>query len=412
MSSTETAIGRGWRVPAAQEGDAMAGGGARPRLDSVDLLRGVVMIVMALDHARDFFSGAHFDPTDLTQTSAALFLTRWITHFCAPVFVLLAGTSAYLSLGRGRSKSDLSHFLVTRGLWLVLLELTVIKLGWDSWSYHLDDVGLQVVWALGWSMVALAALIHLPMWALTTVGAAMVLGHNAFDGVAPEAFGALAPVWRVLHVNAPLMGAASPHQPGWNAVFVAYPLVPWIGVMALGFALGRLLDTDPARRRRALVRLGLGLIALFVLLRAGNFYGEAKLWSVQSSPLFTLFSFVNTTKYPPSLLYLAMTLGPSLLALAAFERWRGFGAGFVRVYGRVPMFYYLLHLFVLSSAAAIAWRLAYHRAFYVWDEHLVGGWSLPVVYAIWIGVVLALYLPCRWFMRLKARRRDAWLSYL
>lgn len=412
MSTSEAAI----ELPASGafvlDAASTGSGVTRPRLDSVDLLRGVVMIVMALDHTRDFFSGTHFDPTDLTQTSAALFLTRWVTHFCAPVFVLLAGTSAYLSLGRGRSKTALSYFLVTRGLWLILLELTVIKLGWDSWSYHLDDIGLQVVWALGWSMVALAALIHLPMWALTVVGAAMVLGHNAFDGVEAETFGVFAPVWRVLHVNAPLMGAVSSHQPGLNAVFVAYPLVPWIGVMALGFALGRLLDTDPARRRRALVCLGLGVIMLFIVLRAGNFYGDAKLWSVQPSPLFTLFSFVNPTKYPPSLLYLAMTLGPSLLGLAAFEHWRGFGAGFVRVYGRVPMFYYLLHLFVLSSAAAIAWRLAYHRAFYVWDEHLVGGWSLPVVYAIWIAVVLALYLPCRWFMRLKARRHDAWLSYL
>lgn len=389
---------------------ATAGAVARPRLDSVDLLRGVVMIVMALDHTRDFFSDAHFEPTDLAQTNPALFLTRWITHFCAPVFVLLAGTSAYLSLGRGRSKAALSQFLLTRGLWLVLLELTLVKLGWDSWSYNVHDVGLQVIWALGWSMIALAALIHLPMWALTVVGAVMVLGHNALDGVPPETFGALAPVWRILHVNAPLTGAV-PDPNGIN-VFVAYPLIPWIGVMALGFALGKLLGIDAVRRRRVLVRLGLGLIALFIALRAGNFYGDASLWRTQPSPLFTLLSFVNTTKYPPSLLYLAMTLGPAMLALAAFDHWRGGAADFVRVFGRVPMFYYLLHLFVLSSAAAIAWRLAYHSGFYVWDEHRIGGWSLPVVYAIWIAVVLALYLPCRWFMGLKARRRDAWLSYL
>lgn len=389
---------------------AAAGALARPRLDSVDLLRGVAMIVMALDHTRDYFSNAHFDPTDLAQTSAALFLTRWITHFCAPVFVLLAGTSAYLSLGRGRTRTALSQFLLTRGLWLVLLELTVIKLGWDSWSYNVHDVGLQVIWALGWSMIALAALIHLPMWALTTVGAVMVLGHNALDGVPPDTFGALAPIWRILHVNAPLTGAVP--DPNGFSVFVSYPLIPWIGVMALGFALGKLLDADAVQRRRVLVRLGLGLIALFVLLRAGNFYGDAKLWNPQSSSLFTLFSFVNTTKYPPSLLFLAMTLGPALLVLAGFEHWRGRSADFVRVFGRVPMFYYLLHLFVLSSAAAIAWRLVFHHAIYVWDEHLVGGWSLPVVYAIWIAVVLALYLPCRWFMGLKARRRDAWLSYL
>ena len=411
MGSTEAAIGRGWRVPATQEGVATTGAIARPRLDSVDLLRGVVMIVMALDHTRDFFSGAHFDPTDLAQTSAALFLTRWITHFCAPVFVLLAGTSAYLSLGRGRSKSDLSHFLITRGLWLVLVEFTVVKLGWENYLFDRHVFGLQVIWALGCSMIALAALIHLPMRMLVAISAVMVFGHNALDGVAPAAFGALEPAWRVLHVNGWLSGAAAPAPVGLN-IFVNYPLVPWIGVMALGFALGKLLDTDPVQRRRVLVRLGLGLIALFVALRAGNFYGDAARWSVQVSPLFTLFSFLNVTKYPPSLLYLAMTLGPALLALAAFDRWRGRGADFVRVFGRVPMFYYVLHLFVLSTAAVIVWRFAYARKFFIWDENVVGGWSLPVVYAIWIGVVFGLYLPCRWFMGVKARRRDAWLSYL
>lgn len=385
--------------------------GGLPRLDSVDLLRGVVMILMALDHTRDFFSAARFDPTDLSQTSTALFLTRWITHFCAPVFVLLAGTSAYLSLRRGRSRAELSRFLVTRGLWLILLEFTVIKLAWENYLYDRHIFGLQVIWALGCSMIALAALIHLPLRWLVAFGAAMVLGHNLLDGVAPQAFGALEPLWRVLHVPYWLSGAEAPDPAGLN-VFVAYPLVPWIGVMALGFALGRLLDAEPAQRRRVLVHLGLGLIALFVVLRAGNVYGDAKLWSTQASALFTLFSFVNTTKYPPSLLYLAMTLGPALLALAAFEHWRGRSADFVRVFGRVPMFYYVLHLFVLSSLAMIAWQVAFGTAIFVWDHSISGGWSLPVVYAISIGVVLALYLPCRWFAALKARRREAWLSYL
>lgn len=395
----------------AADGIAGTGGAARPRLDSVDLLRGVVMIVMALDHTRDFFSASHFDPTDLSHTSTALFLTRWITHFCAPVFMLLAGTSAYLSLSRGRSKADLSYFLVTRGLWLILVEFTIVKFGWENYLFDLHVFGLQVIWALGCSMIALAALIHLPMRALVVVGAVMVLGHNFLDPLPAHALGPLAPLWRVLHVSDWMSGPHSFDPHGLN-VFVAYPLVPWIGVMALGFALGRLLDTDAALRRRRLVQLGLGLIALFIVLRAGNFHGDAHLWSTQSSPWFTLLSFVNTTKYPPSLLYLTMTLGPALLALAAFERWRGPGAAFARVFGRVPMFFYLLHLPVLSTAAVIAWRVAYGRAFFVWDETLVGGWSLPVVYAIWIGVVLALYLPCRWFAALKARRRDAWLSYL
>lgn len=381
-----------------------------PRLDSIDLLRGVVMIVMALDHTRDYFSDVHFDPTDLTRTSAALFLTRWITHFCAPVFMLLAGTSAYLSLGRGRGKADLSRFLVTRGLWLVLLELTVIKLGWENWQVDPHSANLMVIWALGWSMVALAALIHLPLPALVAFGLVLVCGHNLLDPLPAQAFGAFEWLWRILHVPGFLSGGD--YDPNRFNVFVAYPLVPWIGVMALGFALGRWLDTDATKRRRVLLRLGFGLIVLFVVLRAGNLYGDARPWSPQASPLLTLFSFVKTTKYPPSLQYLAMTIGPALLALALFERWHGRGADFVRVFGRVPMFYYLLHTFLLSSLAAIAWGVVFGEAFFVWDPPAVGGWSLPVVYAIWIGVVLVLYVPCRWFAALKARRRDAWLSYL
>lgn len=384
--------------------------GVAPRLDSVDLLRGVVMIVMALDHTRDYFSDAHFDPTDLTRTSAALFLTRWITHFCAPVFMLLAGTSACLSLGRGRSKADLSRFLVTRGLWLILLELTVIKLCWENGLFDPHSAGLMVIWALGCSMVVLAALIHLPMRALVAFGLVLACGHNLLDPLPAQAFGAFEPLWRILHVPGFLSGGD--YDPSRFNVFVAYPLVPWIGVMALGFALGQLLDTDVAQRRRTLLRLGAGLIVLFVVLRAGNVYGDARAWSVQVSPLFTLFSFVDTTKYPPSLQYLAMTLGPALLALAGFEHWRGRSADFVRVFGRVPMFYYLLHIAVLSSLAVIAWRVAFGETFFVWDPPASGGWGLPVVYAVWIGVVLALYFPCRWFAALKARRRDVWLSYL
>ena len=407
MNASSTALD----LPAPSAGVAIAGAsGSRPRLDSVDLLRGVVMIVMALDHTRDYFSAAHFDPTDLTQTSTALFLTRWITHFCAPVFMLLAGTSAYLSLGRGRSKADLSRFLFTRGLWLILLEVTVLKLGWENYQVDPHSANLMVIWALGWSMIALAALIHLPLPALVAFGLVLACGHNLLDAVSPQAFGAFAPLWRILHVPGFLSGGD--YDPNHFNVFVAYPLLPWIGVMPLGFALGRVLDTDAAQRRRVLVRVGLGVIALFVVLRVGNFYGDARLWSAQASPLFTLFSFVNTTKYPPSLLYLAMTLGPALLALAAFERWRGGAADFVRVFGRVPMFYYVLHIFLLSSVAAIAWRVTFGEALFVWDPPASGGWSLPVVYAIWAGVVLALYLPCRWFAALKARRREAWLSYL
>ncbi len=382
--------------------------GAQPRLASVDLLRGVVMIVMALDHAREFFSEAHFDPTDLGRTSAALFATRWITHFCAPVFMLLAGTAAYLSLHRGRNRAGLSRFLVTRGLWLMLLELVVVKLVSENLLFDRHVLGLQVIWALGGGMVVLAALVQLPMRALVAIGAALVFGHNLLDGVVPATLGALETPWRLLLVVGWLPGIEAANHAGLR-VFVAYPLLPWLGVMVLGFALGAWLEGEARTRRRRLSALGCGLIALFVVLRATNLFGDPSPWQTQDSPLFTLFSFVNTTKYPPSLLFLAMTLGPALLALVAFEHWHGRSAAFVRIYGRVPLFYYVLHLLLLSTAALLARWIVDGQ---VGPAPLQGGWNLPVVYAAWIGVVLALYQPCRAFAALKEHRRDAWLGYL
>ena len=382
-----------------------------PRLDSVDLLRGVVMIIMALDHVRDFFSSARFDPTDLTQTTTALFYTRWITHFCAPVFVLLAGTGAYLSLGRGRSKADLSRFLLTRGLWLALLEITVIKLAFQSIDYTVTGgYILQVIWALGWSMVALAALIHLPMRALVLVSAIMIAGHNLLDGIAPEAFGAFAWLWPLLHVPTATAG-----EPGGAQVVVIYPLIPWIGVMALGYALGALLGRedlrfDATKRRRTLIALGTALTVGFVALRFANIYGDSSRWAMQKTSIFTLLSFLNTTKYPPSLLFLLMTLGPALIALALCEHWQGRSATFVRIFGRVPLFYYVMHAVLISNLAVAIWIYLERTGRQPTPE--TGGWGLPVVYLIWFGIVAALYPLCRWFAEVKARRRDAWLSYL
>ncbi len=236
--------------------------GVRPRLDHVDLLRGWVMILMALDHTRDFFSrdAMLFDPTDLTQTHGALFLTRWVTHFCAPVFCFLAGSGAFLSLGRGRNKRELSWFLVTRGLWLVFLELTLVKFGW---TFRIDPhfFGGQVIWALGWSMIALAALIHLPLWGVAAFGILMIAGHNALDPIRPEAFGSCGWLWMVLHVQGPVQ--ISPDY----SFFVVYPLIPWIGVMATGYAFGALLQRERAERRRLLLWLGLGVTAAFVIIR-------------------------------------------------------------------------------------------------------------------------------------------------
>jgi uncharacterized membrane protein len=384
---------------------------ARPRLDSVDLLRGLVIVIMALDHARDFFTSVRFDPTDLTQTSAPLFLTRWITHFCAPVFVFLAGTSAYLYQARGKSLREVSRFLLTRGLWLVVLEWTVVRWAWMfNFNYTTELLFVQVIWVIGVSMIVLAGLVHLPLAAVAAIGIAMIAGHNLLDGVAPESVGRWGPLWILLHVQAPI-----PLR-GDQAFFVIYPLVPWVGVMAAGYAFGRLLQRPAGERRRQLLGLGGGLTAAFLLARAINVYGDPAPWNMQESAGRTVLSFLNTTKYPPSLLFLLMTLGPALAALPLLERVRGPLARSLTVFGRVPLFFYVLHLALIHALALLVGALAGFdtRAFLrVWmflpEEW---GYGLPVVYLVWVAVVLALYPACRWFAGVKARRREAWLSYL
>lgn len=383
-----------------------APGASSARLDSVDLLRGVVMVLMALDHVRDYFTDARFDVTDFSRTTAPLFLTRWVTHFCAPVFFFTAGIAAALSAARGKPRGVLARFLLTRGLWLVFLELTVIRF---AWAFNLDYriTGLAVIWALGWSMVALAGLIYLPRPVLAFVGLGMILGHNLLDGVglqtqAPTLVGASWQdwLWSTLHVERPP---------------VIYPLIPWIGVMASGYSFGPLLR-DAAWRKRWLAWLGVGLIAAFIVLRATNLYGEPQPWVAQQSTLFTALAFLDATKYPPSLLYLLMTLGPALVALALFERASGPVARFFITFGRVPMFYYILHIYLIHGLVVLSAVLMglepgpFLTMFFLFPDSF--GFSLPVVYLVWAAVVLMLYPLCRWFAALKARRKDAWLSYL
>jgi len=379
-------------------------GADRQRLDSIDLLRGLVMVLMALDHVREYFTEARFDPLDLTRTSAALFATRWITHFCAPVFILLAGTSAYL-VSKKRTRAELSRFLLTRGLWLVCLELTVVIFAWSFDLSYKGGLDLQVIWAIGWSMIALAALVYLPVYAVGAIGILMIFGHNALDGIKPEALGAWAPVWNVLHVQGPI-----PYG------FVVYPLVPWIGVMAAGYALGTAYDLPDARRRRILSSLGLAAIAGFFALRALNVYGDPQPWSAQSSALFSVLSFMNLAKYPPSLLYLLATLGPALLALAWFEHARGAAARFLVTIGRVPLFFYVIHIALAHLLAGLAALMLGYGPEVLTNRPWVlspgWGFGLPVVYAMWAIVVLALYPACRWFAAIKQRRRHWWLSYL
>jgi uncharacterized membrane protein len=378
----------------------------RRRVDHVDLLRGLVMVIMVLDHVRAYFSGAHFDPTDLTRTTPALFATRWITHYCAPVFVFLAGASVWIA-GTRRTRGELARFLLSRGIWLVFLELTVISFAWYLSTAWTLGAFAQVIWAIGWSMVVLAGLIYLPRGAVAAIALAMVLGHNMLDGVTPERFGALAPLWRVLHVSGPL---------GIAPILGLYPLVPWIGVMALGFLAGPVVFSSNPKDARRLLWAGAVLVAGFVVLRWVNVYGDPHPRVLHGETDLVVMSFLNLTKYPPSLLYLLMTLGPALLALAWLRRARGSVAEVLITFGRVPFLFYVAHLFLVHALAVGAGVLqgfpasAMRTVFKQLPADY--GFGLPVVYLVWLGVVAALYPVCRRYAALKARSRAWWLSYL
>ncbi len=385
---------------------ASAPAATRRRVDHVDLLRGLVMVIMVLDHVRAYFSGAHFDPTDLTRTTPALFATRWITHYCAPTFVFLAGASVWIA-GTRRTRGELARFLLSRGIWLVFLELTVISFAWYLSTAWTLGAFAQVIWAIGWSMVVLAGLIYLPRGAVAAIGLAMVLGHNLLDGMAPERFGALAPLWRVLHVSGPL---------GIAPILGLYPLVPWIGVMALGFLAGPVVFSSSPRDARRLRWAGAVLVVGFVVLRWVNLYGDPHPRVLHGEADIVVMSFLNLTKYPPSLLYLLMTLGPALLALAWLRRARGPLAEALVTFGRVPFLFYVAHLFLVHALAVGAGVLQGFPASAIRTvfKQLPAdyGFGLPVVYVVWLGVVAALYPVCRRYAALKARSRAWWLSYL
>lgn len=401
----------------------------RRRIDSVDFLRGLVMVIMLLDHLREYIDADsfRFSPTDLSKTNALLFFTRWITHFCAPTFVFLAGTSIYLQLMRGKSRAELSKFLVTRGLWLILLEFTIIRF---SLFFNIDYSFLgiaEVIWIFGVSMIVLSVLIYLPVSVVGGIGAAMIALHNLLDGIKippavsmastppPDLFQKL---WLFLH------------QPGIVPVFqdtklfVAYPLVPWIGVMAAGYALGAVYEWDAERRRRWLFIGGLTLTGLFVVIRAVNIYGDPQIWTAQPSPLFTFLSFLNTTKYPASLLFLLMTLGPSMLVLALAD---GLGnsngnnilSRIFITFGRVPLFYFILQMFVAHGLGVLLGFLAGKNIGYLFlnfpasstDAPPDAGFPLWVVYAAWIGSLALLYPLCLWYGKVKQGRRSRIFSY-
>jgi len=366
----------------------------------------MVMILMALDHTRDFFSNLRFQPEDLSQATPFLFFTRWITHFCAPTFFLLAGVGASLAMSRGKSTRQISRFLLTRGLWLVVLELTVIHFAWQ-FDLRFPQI-LIVIWALGWSMVILSALVYLPRKAILAISLATIVLHNLLDGIDPESLGAFAPFWHILH--APGLVSQDP------LVILGYPLIPWFAVMSLGFAMGGIFTWEPARRRRFLLQAGIGATVAFIVLRLINFYGDPNLWSPQKSFGLTLSSFGNATKYPPSLIYVLMTLGPTFIALALLENARGAVSRVISVYGRVPMFYYILHLFLIHILAYVfaVWQGG-DGSFLNLDVESFPKWygtNLAGVYLAWVIVVVLLYWPCKWFADVKSRRTDWWLGYI
>jgi uncharacterized membrane protein len=421
MKSHETAV-------TIEENESGAGLPAAPpwvptrmaRNQAVDALRGLIMIIMALDHTRELFHSAAmtFQPEDLARTTVPLFFTRWITHICAPVFFFTAGLGAYFRLGRGHADHP-TGFLVKRGLWLVLLELTALRFVLN-FSLTTSPIFLTILWALGWSMVALGFLSRLPI-RLLAVGALLVIAlHNLADSVSAASLGAAGPLWNVLH------------QPGFIpldaiGVVVAYPLVPWFAVMAAGFCFGPIMNLDARARRGRMVSIGLGMILAFLALRAVNVYGDPVRWSADI-PGKTLLSFLRCTKYPPSLDFLLVTLGPALLLLAGFDRIDRSFSGFWRknpllVFGRVPLFYFLIHFLLIHLLTIPFAYFRYGKVGFLLNAppSLGGrgnlypsdyGYSLLVVYGIWILVVVIMFPLCVWFSRLKERRRDWWLSYI
>ena len=397
----------------------------RERVRSIDVMRGLVMVLMLLDHVRDMVHvHAHdFSPTDPGRTSLVLFFTRWITHYCAPTFVLLAGVGARMQATAGMAPAALSRFLVTRGLWLVLLELTSVRAG-AFFSFDPHFLGfLQVIWAIGLSMVLLAALVRLPAPAVTVIGLAICALHNLLDhvGPAPVPEGTPTPwpvvLWMILHRFGPAFTSDG------RMLFIIYPIVPWVGLMATGYGMGAIYGWEAGRRRRFLVRAGTAAVVAFVILRAlgkVGFYGDPSPATPQPTVARGLMAFLNVTKYPPSLDYLLMTCGPALLGLAALERVRAARwAVALETLGRVPLFYYLLQwpyahlagmlLGALSGQSLVHFFRSPPDAFRLAHGF---GFGLPVVYLTWAAGVAILYVPCRAYARAKRRYRKWWMSYL
>ena len=388
----------------------------KQRINSIDFLRGLVMVIMALDHVRDYFHAEAFtgNPTDLATTTPVLFFTRWITHFCAPVFVFLAGTSAFLS-GQRKTKKELSLFLMKRGFWLVLVEVVIVTLGWTFNPFYNVFI-LQVIWAIGVSMILLGLLVWLPFNVILLLGLMIVFGHNLLDKPEADKNGQVGFVWDMLHRSQFSAYTVFPNR----VVLLVYAFMPWTGVMLLGYCFGRLYQKDVpvAYRKKMLLALGTSAILSFIILRFINQYGDPAPWSTQRDSMYSLLSFLNVTKYPPSLFYTLMTLGPAILFLAFFEHMRSRFAKFFITFGRVPFFYYILHLYLVHALCVIAFFASGYGSGDIVSQTpflfrpLEFGFNLWIVYGIWIFVIALLYPLCRWYNKYKSTHRHWMFSYL
>jgi uncharacterized membrane protein len=388
----------------------------KQRIQSIDVLRGIIMALMALDHVRDYFhiAGMNGSPTDMETTTPALFFTRWITHFCAPTFVFLSGTSIYLQSLR-KTKKELAWFLFTRGLWLMFAELTLVGLGW-SFDLSFNFFFLQVIWAIGCSMVILSGLIFFRYRVLLTIGILLTLLHNIMDYII------ITDDNLDVAANFFLITEFEPYVLGSIRIMTAYAILPWTGIMLLGFAAGKWFNSEVSAeaRRKALITTGFVLIGLFICLRLLNGYGDPALWDTQRNATYTFLSFLNVTKYPPSLMYACMTLGPGLITLALIENVRNRFTDIFNVFGRVPFFYYLIHIYIIHILCTI---LFFAEGYTIEDTETMRmtfafrpdqnfGFSLRIVYLIWLFVLVLCYFPSRWYNNYKSTHKNWWLSYI
>ncbi|MBS1933025.1 MAG: DUF1624 domain-containing protein [Bacteroidetes bacterium] len=390
---------------------------ARKRVVSIDLLRGIVMVIMAIDHVRDFFhiEASTGDPTNMATTTPQLFFTRWITHFCAPVFVFLAGASAYLA-GTRKTKAELSAFLIRRGIWLILVEVFIMSLAF-TFNPLYNVIIFQVIWAIGISMVLLALVVRLPMKVILAIGLTIVLLHNLLDYPEMQRNGNVGFWWDLLHHGRFSMYTIFPN----HFLLILYAFVPWFGVMCCGYYFGQLYEKNfsSEKRKKILIRLGISIILFFIILRAINLYGNPFPWSTQKNFVYTVLAFLNVNKYPPSLMYLCMTLGPAILSLAFLEHLQGKLVNAFVVFGRVPFFYYVVHFYYIHFLCVIAFYLSGYTSkdiipkstpFLFRPDNF--GYSLPVMYAIWLFIIITLYPLCKWYSNYKTSHNKWWLSYI